>query len=184
MTKRRSLTADEIKLWQRATKDVDRRIEQPTPPETPKPPAARLDGLASRQTEYHRAIAEQGTAPPRRSTMPELDPNRPINTDRRTFERLKRGRIPIDRSLDLHGRTQVEAHGALARFLTAASAGGSRCILIVTGKGVDGVGVLRQMVPRWLAEEGNREKIVTYCRAQPHHGGEGALYVLLKRRRN
>lgn len=106
-----------------------------------------------------------------------------MNTDRRTFERLKRGKIAIERRLDLHGQTQLEAHDALDRFLVAAAARGLRCILIVTGKGVDGNGVLRQMMPRWLAEQGNREKIITYCTAQPQHGGVGALYVLLKRRR-
>lgn len=112
-----------------------------------------------------------------------LDPTRPTGTDRRTWERLKRGQIPVERRLDLHGRTQAEAHGALDRFLAASSASGCRCVLIVTGKGTDGQGVLRQMVPRWLAEEGNRAKIITFSNAHPRHGGEGALYVLIKRRR-
>jgi DNA-nicking Smr family endonuclease len=60
---------------------------------------------------------------------------------------------------------------------------GCRCVLVVTGKGVESGGTLRHMVPRWLYESANREHIVAFCPAQARHGGAGALYVLLRRRR-
>lgn len=92
--------------------------------------------------------------------------------------------MTIERTLDLHGRTQTEAHLALDRFLAMAVAANLRCVLVVTGKGgTAGRGVLRQMVPRWLAEARHRRTVLTYCPAQPRHGGEGALYVLLRRGR-
>ncbi|MGH6913774.1 MAG: Smr/MutS family protein, partial [Geminicoccales bacterium] len=111
------------------------------------------------------------------------DPHRPIGLDRRTWLRLKRGQVAIEQTLDLHGRTQAEAHGALGRFLAAAEAAGCRCVLVVTGKGMESGGTLRHMVPRWLNEGGNRERIVAFSPAQVRHGGAGALYVLLRRRR-
>jgi DNA-nicking Smr family endonuclease len=112
-----------------------------------------------------------------------LDPHRPVGLDRRTWLRLKRGQVAIEQTLDLHGRTQDEAHRALARFLAAAQAAGCRCVLVVTGKGLGSGGTLRHMVPRWLNEGANRELIVAFTPAQARHGGSGALYVLLRRHR-
>jgi DNA-nicking Smr family endonuclease len=112
-----------------------------------------------------------------------LDPHRPVGLDRRTWLRLKRGQVAIEQTLDLHGRTQDEAHRALARFLAAAQAAGCRCVLVVTGKGLGSGGTLRHMVPRWLNEGANRELIVAFTPAQARHGGTGALYVLLRRHR-
>ena len=112
-----------------------------------------------------------------------LDPDRPVGLDRRTWLRLKRGQIVVEQVLDLHGQSQEEAHQRLENFLAAAHGAGRRCVLIVTGKGEMSGGVLRHMVPRWLNEGGNRERLVSYCTAQRRHGGAGALYVLLRSRR-
>jgi DNA-nicking Smr family endonuclease len=109
--------------------------------------------------------------------------------DARTAERLKRGRLVIEGRLDLHGLSQARAHPALAAFIERGYAEGRRCLLVITGKGggklVDAVpqGVLRAMVPQWLNAPELRAKIVSIMPAQPRHGGEGALYVLLKRHR-
>jgi DNA-nicking Smr family endonuclease len=105
--------------------------------------------------------------------------------DRRTAERLKRGQMEIDARLDLHGMTQAEAHGRLTAFVEAHQAAGRRCVLVVTGKGAwrEEGGVLRDAVPRWLNEVGLRPRILSFCHAQPKDGGEGALYILLKRLR-
>ncbi len=180
MTKNRRLTKDELDLWKQVTANVD-RIVRGTLPSKPRPTESQeptsLPGIR------HAARTQQERTEPRLVSHPPLDPSGPVNTDRRTFERLKRGKMPIESRLDLHGRTQLEAHDALDRFLAASAARGYRCVLIVTGKGVDGHGVLRQMVPRWFAEHDNRKKIITFCPAQPRHGGVGALYVLLKRHR-
>jgi DNA-nicking Smr family endonuclease len=112
-----------------------------------------------------------------------LDPQRPVDLDRRTWLRLKRGHVELDQTLDLHGQTQERAHQRLRAFMADAQARGSRCVLVVTGKGLESGGILRHMVPRWLNEEPNRARVVAYSPAQPRHGGSGALYVLLRRRR-
>ena len=91
--------------------------------------------------------------------------------------------------------TQEEARRALDRFLTSAASDGKRCVLVITGKGsarTDDagimpdreIGVLRRSLPRWLALPGLRDLVVAYHNAKPKDGGEGAFYVLLRRRRD
>ena len=106
--------------------------------------------------------------------------------DRRMGQRFKRGQLPVEGRLDLHGMTQNEAHGALGAFLARQFAMGRRCVIVVTGKGVskEGGGVLRNAVPRWLNEAPNREKVLAFEYARQRDGGAGALYVLLKRNRS
>ena len=111
-----------------------------------------------------------------------LDPGRPVDLDRRSWLKLRRGSYPIDARLDLHGLTQAEAHARLGAFLAAAQARGNRCVLVITGRGLRTGGTLREATPRWLETEPNRGRILSFARAQLHHGGEGALYVLLRRR--
>jgi DNA-nicking Smr family endonuclease len=104
--------------------------------------------------------------------------------DRRTALRLKRGQLPIEARLDLHGLTQAEAHRDLASFIARASAAGKRALLIVTGKGTrEGGGVLRAAVPRWLDEPAMRALVLAVTPALPRDGGGGALYLLLRRAR-
>ena len=104
--------------------------------------------------------------------------------DRRSTQRLKRGQLPIEARLDLHGMTREAAHAALNAFLRFSQHEGRRAVLVITGKGGAGdSGVLRRAVPRWLHEGGNRERVLAYSSARPQHGGEGAIYVLLRRQR-
>ncbi|MYG51426.1 MAG: hypothetical protein F4204_03525 [Rhodospirillaceae bacterium] len=106
--------------------------------------------------------------------------------DKRTATRFRRGLMPIDARLDLHGHTQNSARTALAGFLRAHRAAGRRCVLVVTGKGLKddwSVGALRQALPGWLNAPDLRRLILAYCHAQPHHGGSGAVYILLRRER-
>jgi len=106
--------------------------------------------------------------------------------DKRTLGRLRRGLITPDACLDLHNLRQDEAHRSLTGLLAASQAAGRRCVLVITGKGygADGaVGVLKTMVPRWLVEPPNRARVLAFCHAARGHGGEGALYVLLRRSR-
>jgi len=105
--------------------------------------------------------------------------------DRANAERLKRGLHPIEARLDLHGKTEAEAHHALAAFIHSSSEAGRRCVLVITGRGFgsSGPGVLKSAVPRWLEEAGLRRKILAIARAQPRDGGAGALYLLLRRHR-
>ena len=91
---------------------------------------------------------------------------------------LDRGQVG---RIDLHGRTQSEAHAALLSFLHRAQAAGARFVLVITGKGLAGGGILREQVPRWLNQPPNRGRVLAFDYAQAQHGGMGALYVLLKR---
>ena len=99
--------------------------------------------------------------------------------DRRTAQKLKRGSIAIEARLDLHGMTQSDAHAALTRFIAHAQKRGTRAVLVITGKS----GVLHGAVPRWLEEGDNRARILALSRARAQHGGEGALYIFLRRQR-
>ncbi|MDJ0950025.1 MAG: Smr/MutS family protein [Alphaproteobacteria bacterium] len=105
--------------------------------------------------------------------------------------RLRRGQLPIDARLDLHGMTQAEAHRALADFIAISHDAGRRCVLVITGKGgraedvstTQRTGVLRQAVPQWLSGPPNAALVLATAPARPKDGGAGALYVLLRRRR-
>jgi DNA-nicking Smr family endonuclease len=96
--------------------------------------------------------------------------------------RLAVGRDPIEGRLDLHGMSRDEAHAALVRFVETAHAEGRRNLLVITGKGILGDGVLRRRAPQWLAEAPMRRLIAGVGEAHRRHGGAGALYLLLKRR--
>jgi DNA-nicking Smr family endonuclease len=116
--------------------------------------------------------------------LPELRHDAQPGLDKRTAARLRRGQLPIEARIDLHGLTQDEADRALTAFLAASRGAGRRCVLAITGKGLgpDGsVGVLRAAVPGWLNRVGNRRHVLAFRHAQPRDGGEGALYILLKR---
>jgi DNA-nicking Smr family endonuclease len=134
--------------------------------------------------------------PPKRSAvpgvkpvpaMPVAKPDPPLeigglaDIDRASFEKLKRGQMAIEARLDLHGQTQDEAHRALSAFIARAQASGRRLALVITGKGREGKGVLRESVPRWLSEPALRNRVLAITQAQPRDGGAGALYVLLRK---
>jgi DNA-nicking Smr family endonuclease len=125
-------------------------------------------------------------------------PPPPGSYDRKEARNLGKGRTEIDARIDLHGMRQREAHGALLGFLTRAREKGHRHVLVITGKGTprgaeadDSFfsaqsgkrGVLRDAVPRWLGEPAFRAMVVGFTPAAPRHGGEGALYVRLRRAR-
>jgi len=101
------------------------------------------------------------------------------NIDRNTADRFRKGNYPIDATLDLHGMSHDKAQAALHRFLHSHYERGSRCLLVVTGKGL----VLRDALPRWLAESELHSVILTFDVAKQKHGGSGAYYVLLRRKR-
>src|SRR5262249_48894168 len=119
---------------------------------------------------------------PDRPAAPPLAAGDVVGVDRRLAERLRRGRLPIESTLDLHGLTQDEAHASLDRFITMAVAKGIRTVLVVTGKGRgDGGGVLKATLPRWLNTPGLRRHLLAFAMARPEHGGTGAVYILLRR---
>ena len=149
---------------------ASRRAAAPGPPPAPARPAWQA-GAAPRAAANTRVAR---SAPP-------LAIDRFAGIDRANAERLKRGRHPVEARLDLHGMTQDEAHRALARFIAAARGSGKRCVLVITGRGAVGGGVLRSAVPRWLAEPALRPHLLAIATAQPQDGGAGALYVMLRR---
>jgi len=128
-------------------------------------------------------------AAPAAPKLPLLDPNPSPGAmpgiDKRQSERFRRGQLAIEGKIDLHGRTQMEAHDALLHFLERAYKNGSRQLLVITGKGMtqSKSGILKANVPRWLNEPVFRRLVLAISQARPEHGGEGALYVLLKRQK-
>lgn len=94
---------------------------------------------------------------------------------------MRRGRVEIGASLDLHGHTLATAQAAVLRFLHSAHARGDRTVIIVTGVGRGGEGVLKRALPEWLAARDVRALIAGYAQAHRQHGGAGAFYVFLKR---
>ncbi len=118
---------------------------------------------------------------PSPKVLPPLEIGNSAGVDRARFEKLKRGQMAIEAQLDLHGKTQDEAHRELSSFIARAQAQGKRLALVITGKGREGKGVLRDSVPRWLNEPALRGRILALTNAQPRDGGAGALYVLLRK---
>ncbi|MEO0329316.1 MAG: Smr/MutS family protein [Pseudomonadota bacterium] len=95
--------------------------------------------------------------------------------------KIAKGRIDIEGRIDLHGMTQADAHRSLFRFLQASRLMGRRTVLVITGKGVRGEGILRQAVPRWINQPEFRALASGFHEAHANHGGGGALYVRIRR---
>jgi DNA-nicking Smr family endonuclease len=187
----RSPSAEERALWRFAMRDAiplaGREAVPPPPPSTAIPAAPAPPEAAGRP-----AVPREPAAP---VPLPKLTPTRTPGLDARSAERLKRGQLPIEGRLDLHGMTQEAAHAALDTFIRDAYAAGKRAVLIITGKGLrpraeyddpwrhGAGGVLKSMTPRWLNEAPNRGRVLAFTEAQPRHGGAGALYVLIRRQR-
>lgn len=184
-------TADDLALWQRVTADIVPLRPRPAAvggkPETP---AAAAAAEAPPARHHARPAADPGLV---RVKVPALldehGPGRVPGLDRRTALALKRGRREIDDTIDLHGMRQDEAHRALDGFLASAWRRNLRTVLVITGKGSRGddgereIGVLRRMLPHWLHEGANRERVLTFGAAHARHGGGGAFYVMLRRQR-
>lgn len=194
----RRLSMEEEELWRLVMRDVhqlarhrkasrvvqEKRIterdDKPSLPFAPEPVQKRAP-VPSAQTAPETAIAP-------------LRLGQTTGLDKRTSKRLDHGRLPIEARLDLHGMVQSAAHSALTYFIMKAHADGKRCVLVITGKGEryrhndtgdmhERGGVLRRSVPQWLNEAGLRTRILKFTYAQPKDGGEGALYILLRRKR-
>ena len=109
-----------------------------------------------------------------RDALEGIEPNR--------RHRIAREREEIGARIDLHGLTQDRARAALDAFLQRAFADGWRAVLVITGKGVQGDGVLKKRVPEWLGAPHLAHIVAGISDAHRRHGGEGALYVALKRK--
>jgi DNA-nicking Smr family endonuclease len=179
----RQLGQDESELWTKITRSIKplRR------------PLAKVDasGNARASTPKPKPKPAGPIVVRDESAKPTAKPGFPLAPiTRRTRQKLARGTEPIDARIDLHGLTQSQAHHALLHFLRRAQGDGHKFVLVITGKGrmrfeaEREAGVLRREVPRWLRLEEFRDYVVGYERAHVGHGGEGALYVRLRRPRS
>ena len=165
---RRGLSDEERTVWEIVTRRIkplhpNRKAAKIKPAEasSPKVPSPKI------------AEAKAVTVKP----VPKLPA--PAAFSRREKQRAARGRDRIDARHDLHGHTQHEAHAALLRFLRRVSEAEAKLVLVITGKS----GVLRQQVPLWLGTPEFRDMIISTDTAAIGHGGDGALYVRVRRGR-
>lgn len=127
------------------------------------------------QSRLHRpTLSAARSVPPHEGEGKSIEPRRK--------HRIARERDPIGARLDLHGLDQDRARAALEAFLRRAWNEGYRAVLVITGKGVQGDGVLRRRAPEWLAAPDLAHIVAGVSEAHRRHGGEGALYVALKRK--
>lgn len=178
--RKRDLSEEERMLWE--------SVARLTKPLRKKPRAAKPE-IASPEKEGRVAakpVALPKSVPPAiipRTQKPAVPPLAPLG--RRERSQLSRGRKEIEARLDLHGMTQTRAHRALSGFLQRAHGDGLTFVLVITGKGKMGIeserGVLRRQVPQWLGQPEFRALVVGFEEAHIGHGGEGALYVRIRR---
>ncbi len=110
--------------------------------------------------------------------LKQIDLHHPL--ERRREKELRKGVVDLDATIDLHGMTQAKAFDALARFMDAQVRFRRRRLLIVTGKGREGSGVLRRNLETWLKQLPHAPHLLAIRPASPRHGGDGAFYVLLR----
>lgn len=164
---RRVATEAERALWSSVVRDV-------------RP----LDGASEWRPE---PLPEPETAPPPAPADVAVPVRRespgPGPVDRGTLARLKKGQVEIDARIDLHGMDQRAAFGALMGFVDMSLKNGRRTLLVITGKGPAGGGVLRRGAPEWLRSSPFGPRILAISSAHARHGGDGAFYVMLRRNR-
>ena len=180
---RRRVTHEEVRLWREAMGEPS----DPTPPVKAAPAApptfeALLDAPVAAVKPAVRARVKRPVAAV------------PGNLDPHDAKSIRRGRVTIDARIDLHGMTQTRAHETLVRFLQRSAAQRHRCVLVITGKGGRrtededpyanfGTGVLRVQLPHWLEAPEVAPLVISSGPAAPQHGGDGARYVMLRRKR-
>jgi len=174
---------DDFLLWKSFTDDIE-PIKDPKWDEKEK----NLD----KQPNHKKACPRENVviSEPKK-TLSHVTPDS-FQLDKRTGERLRKGKIKIEGTLDLHGYNQPQAKQALESFIMSAAAQGKRCVLVITGKGRTGKmsedwlspepGILKVRVPEWLSLSPLRPYVLQFTPAVRSHGGEGALYVYLKKR--
>ncbi len=180
MPKPPPLSHEDRDLWRHVTKTVlplgeDRRDPSPMPSERGLKPVSPLKASSN--------DAKPSAAAP--SAKPAaLRPGHPApGVDAATDRKLQRGRLAIDAVLDLHGMSRLNAFHALSGFVVRAHAAGHRCVLVITGQGKFGGGVIKQALPGWINEPEIRHYVLSVQPAQPRDGGAGAFYLLIRRKR-
>lgn len=184
----RHLTPEERELWAHVTKH-DQRLDTATEmaAAAPKPEPAVIAPVVEKTP----PVPTNGAAAP--LTVRPAAPKTLEPFDARLARRLARGQKTFDARLDLHGLRQNDAHAELRAFLARCQTAHFRQVLVITGKGAredekasdiweeNRRGVLRRLVPLWLAQPEFRMMVVGFREAALHHGGSGALYVMIRR---
>ena len=187
--KPRNLSPEERELWEKVARQTTRLAPLPRPVvEAPEPLPSRpvKTDAAGPQVAIpqFRIGARAGAAAP----VGQMEAAR-ISMDHKTWRKMKGGKLAPEARLDLHGLTLAQAHPRLNAFIEASAARGLRLVLVITGKGRPGSdenpypsrpGALRRQVPHWLQ---SAPAVLQVSAASRRHGGEGALYVYLRRRR-
>ncbi len=185
---RRRISTEDRALWEKVIKDAQPLANHDNASDT----QLSANPTASVTSKFTVPEFRIGTKAVRPDTAFAALPSRPARNaglDRKNFERLKKGKLLIDGRLDLHGMTLAQAHPALVGFVLDAQTKGKRLLLVITGKGrphaivAQQRGLLRRQVPLWLGLQPLASAILEVLPAQRKHGGDGAFYVYLKRRR-
>jgi len=182
----RKISDDERVLWREVTRSVAplRRRRAKIGGDT-----AELAVAEKPEPPRKRALVTKSVAPVRKVTPPVPAPPPLMPLERRMKQQLARGSQGIDARIDLHGRTQDQAHDGLLRFMQKCQANGAKIVLVITGKGgstgdfASERGVLKRQVPLWLQLPEFRNYVLAVEEAHSAHGGAGALYVRLRRAR-
>ena len=177
---------DDKILWEKVTQSVKRMNAQPAfqAPKQKEGPkvgplkTSRIDGTQSVQTGQAKAKTLTDKTMPADFRLGDTS-----GIDRTSARRMKRGKALIEDRLDLHGLSQEQAQEEVRAFIGSAVQKNLRHVLIITGKGRDGHGILREKVPEWLKDAPLCYHLNAISYAQPKHGGKGALYIRLKRQR-
>jgi len=177
---KRSLSEEERVLWDSVATHIKPLRKKPR---AVRSVTAQAADLAAQPAAASRPVA---AVQPQKPSKPSVPPLMPLG--RRERARLSRGKSEIEARLDLHGMTQSRAHRTLFGFLQRAHHDGLTFVLVITGKGKVGGpeaerGVLRRQVPQWLRLPEFRSLVVGFEEAHIGHGGEGALYVRIRRAR-
>lgn len=182
---KRPLRPEELRLWSAVAATVHPLAGRAAPSAPPaergaeaKPAAAKVEPATAPFT-ITPFVVGQHAAPTKRPSAP-VGSSHDIEPRRK--HRIARERDPIGARIDLHGMDQDRARAALAGFLRRAFEDGQRAVLVITGKGVSGDGILRRRTPEWLADPALHDIVAGVSQAHRRHGGEGALYVALKRK--
>ena len=187
---RRPLAPEDAKLWSLVTATVrpigERKLNVTDPKSPvsqaaePKPPM-KTSRRPVKQAVDARPEATPAPPPPPPLKAPAAKLSLPEDIEPRRRRRISRSREPIGARLDLHGMDQSKAEAAVFNFVRRAHEAGMRAVLIISGKGTLGDGILRRRTPEWLSDPSIRPLIAGFSFADRHHGGDGALYVALKR---
>lgn len=195
----RTLSEEERKLWKAVVKDAKPLPGRRTVSEPIQAEEASVMPLSPIVANSKQAKAIHSLSVTKRPVQPAGPPPR-NSLDRRTSQRLARGQIEAEARLDLHGHGREEARTSLLRFVGHCRAKGLRCVLVITGKGespfsrhtlhsaryheaIEHSGILRSALPVWLEEPVFRAEVASFQPAHPRHGGGGAFYLWLRKRK-